>query len=102
MFTLMLLDPSSGSKHTRYSPYSLPVSINVFTGSVGYILNMTHNEKDMRNVVMISGVFSVLTAFGFTAVWGLSGAAWATGLSVMLQNMLAVYYVKLRIDLLNI
>lgn len=71
--------------------------INVFTGSVGYILNMTHNEKDMRNVVMISGVFSVLTAFGFTAVWGLSGAAWATGLSVMLQNMLAVYYVKLRL-----
>jgi len=78
--------------------------INVFTGSVGYLLTMTNHEKDMRNVVLFSGPLAVVLAFVLTKEYGLIGAAYATAISVATQNLLAVYMVKkrLRFNTLNI
>ncbi|MEZ8605118.1 MATE family efflux transporter [Vibrio splendidus] len=71
--------------------------INVITGSVGYLLNMTGHEKDMRNVVLFSGPLAIVLAFGLTSEFGLMGAAYATAISVATQNLLAVWMVKKRL-----
>ena len=71
--------------------------VNVITGSVGYLLNMTGHEKDMRNVVLFSGPLAIALAFGLTSQFGLMGAAYATAISVATQNLLAVWIVKKRL-----
>ncbi|PMH28228.1 hypothetical protein BCU71_06560 [Vibrio lentus] len=71
--------------------------INLITGSVGYLLNMTGHEKDMRNVVLFSGPLAIVLAFGLTSQFGLMGAAYATAISVATQNLLAVWMVKKRL-----
>lgn len=71
--------------------------INVLTGSVGYLLNMTNHEKDMRNVVLFSGPLAIVLAFTLTKYYGLEGAAFATAISVATQNLLAVAMVKKRL-----
>lgn len=71
--------------------------INVITGSVGYLLNMTGHEKDMRNVVLFSGPLAIALAFGLTSQFGLTGAAYATAISVATQNLLALWMVKKRL-----
>lgn len=70
--------------------------INVISGSVGYILNMTGHEKDFRNIVLISGPLALILAFLLTKNYGLYGAAYATAISVATQNLLAVWMVKKR------
>jgi len=71
--------------------------VNVFTGSVGYLLTMTSHEKDLRNVVLFSGPLAVVLAFVLTKEYGLMGAAYATAISIATQNLLAVYMVKKRL-----
>ena len=67
--------------------------INVYTGSVGYILLMSGNEKVMRDVV-----FTVtLVGFPITVVLVINyrseGAAIASALSIAIQNLLATWFV---------
>ncbi|MGF1848322.1 polysaccharide biosynthesis C-terminal domain-containing protein [Vibrio lentus] len=71
--------------------------INVATGSVDYLLNMTGHEKDMRNVVLFSGPLAIVLAFCLTSQFGLMGAAYATAISMATQNLLAVCMVKKRL-----
>jgi len=71
--------------------------INVMTGSVGYLLTMTGHEKDFRNVVLFSGPLAIVLSFFLTSMYGLTGAAYATAISLATQNLLAVYMVKMRL-----
>jgi O-antigen/teichoic acid export membrane protein len=71
--------------------------VNVVTGSVGYLLNMTGHEKDMRNVVLLSGPLAVISGLILTPVYGVLGAAIATSLAVASQNIFAVFMVKKRL-----
>jgi len=67
--------------------------VNVVTGSVGNILPMSGHEKVMRNIVFISGIFSVLISFILIPVFGVLGAAISTALSISFQNILAMIMV---------
>jgi O-antigen/teichoic acid export membrane protein len=71
--------------------------VNVITGSVGYLLNMTGHEKDMRNVVFFSGPLALVLGVVLTPIYGATGAAVATAIAVASQNLLAVYMVKKRL-----
>jgi len=71
--------------------------INVITGSVGYLLNVTGHERDMRNVVILSGVLAVILAFTFTYLFGILGAAYATAIALASQNLIAAWMVKKRL-----
>jgi O-antigen/teichoic acid export membrane protein len=71
--------------------------INVITGSVGYLLNMTGHEKDMRNVVFFSGPLALGLGVVLTPIYGTTGAAVATAIALASQNLLAVYMVKKRL-----
>ncbi|WP_440903796.1 oligosaccharide flippase family protein [Catenovulum sp. SX2] len=72
-------------------------AVNVITGSVGVLLQMTGYEKDMRLVTMVSG-FGVLASVPFfTKLYGPIGAASSMAFFISLQNLLAVYFVKKRL-----
>lgn len=71
--------------------------VNVATGSVGYLLNMTGHEKDMMNVVFLSGPLVLILSGILIPLYGLTGAAIATSIALASQNLLAVYKVKQRL-----
>jgi O-antigen/teichoic acid export membrane protein len=71
--------------------------INVITGSVGFLLNMTGHEKDMRNVVFFSGPLALGLGLFLTPLYGATGAAIATAIALASQNLIAVYMVKRRL-----
>lgn len=71
--------------------------INVITGSVGFLLNMTGHERDMRNVVFLSCPIAIVLGFILTPLYGAIGAAIATSVALSSQNLLAVYMVKKRL-----
>jgi O-antigen/teichoic acid export membrane protein len=71
--------------------------INAITGSVGYILIMSGNEKDMRNATLASGSLALLLTWYLTMKFGVTGAAFATAAALAAQNIFAAYYVKKRL-----
>lgn len=73
--------------------------INVITGSVGYLLNMTGHEKDMRNVVLFAGPLALGLGLALTPIYGATGAAVATSIALASKNLLAVYMVKRRLGI---
>ena len=71
--------------------------INVATGSVGYLLNMSGHEKDFRRVTFFAGPLTIILALAFTHYWGALGAASATAIGLSVQNLLALAMVKKRL-----
>jgi O-antigen/teichoic acid export membrane protein len=71
--------------------------INVVTGSVGFLLSMTGNEKDMRNVVFFSGPLALGLGLFLTPLYGATGSAIATAIALASQNLIAVYMVNKRL-----
>ncbi|MGR5144721.1 oligosaccharide flippase family protein [Photobacterium sp. DNB23_23_1] len=78
--------------------------VNLITGSVGYLLQMTGNEKKLRNNVFFSSAVLFFGGPVFIPLYGVYGAAVITALSVATQNVLSVYQVKkqLGFNTLNI
>lgn len=72
---------------------------NVVIGSVGPLLNMTGNEILMRNVALLSNV----TGLGFFCVLipllGVMGAAIALALTIMMQKLVELYFVRQRLGM---
>ena len=68
--------------------------INIATGSVGYLLSMTGNEKKVRDNVIISGAISISLGVMLIPDYGVMGAAIAYACGVASQNLLGVYQVK--------
>lgn len=77
--------------------------INVVTGSVGFLLSMSGNERELRNVSIVSATATVLCGLFFIPLFGLYGAAWTTFIGVVVQNLFCVYKVKtvLNIKMFN-
>ena len=71
--------------------------VNVITGSVGYLLLMSGNEKDMRNITIIVGLFSLVLSILLTKYYGALGTSVAIALALAAQNLMAVRMVKKRL-----
>lgn len=76
--------------------------INVVTGSVGYLLQMTGHERDMRNIAVLAGIFSIVFVAVLTAYYGVIGAAWGTAIAVSTQNIGALLMVRRRLGFYTI
>ncbi|MCA9151348.1 MAG: hypothetical protein KDA92_18680, partial [Planctomycetales bacterium] len=70
---------------------------NVMTGSVNALLNMCGFDRELRNIVIVSGSLTVLLSWVLTNVWGATGCAVAITTALIVQNALAVRVVKLRL-----
>lgn len=71
--------------------------VNVATGSVGYLLNMSGHEKHYRQITLIVGPLSIILALVLVNLFGVIGGAVAVSLSVGLQNILALFAVRKRL-----
>ena len=71
--------------------------INVATGSVGYLLNMSGHERDFRRVTMFAGPLTIILSYFFVVQWGVIGAAVATAVGLSLQNVGALFMVRKRL-----
>ncbi len=68
--------------------------VNVSTGAVGFLLNMTGFHKSMKKILMISSFLTFGLSIGLAAFWGADGVATAMALSIFVQNSLAVWVAK--------
>lgn len=76
--------------------------INVCTGSVGFLLNMTGHEKIVRNLILAVGGLSLLLSFLLIPVLGIWGATISTAISLILQNVVAAWYVQRKLNIRSI
>ena len=78
--------------------------VNVATGSVGYLLSMTGNERWLRNSVLIAGLMTCTSALLLIPPLGLIGASIAATIGVVSQNVLCMFFVykTLGINMLNV
>lgn len=67
--------------------------VNVATGSVGYLLNMTGHERLMRNIALLCSSLSLLGFLFLTPVYGALGAAVALSIVMVMQNLMAMFFV---------
>lgn len=73
--------------------------VNAVTGSVGYLLSMSGNEKDLRNSSLISGTIAIVLCIILVPTYQGLGAAVAVAVAIALQNILAVHWVKRRLGI---
>ena len=68
--------------------------VNVFTGSVGVLLQMTGHQKTVQNILL--AVISIQVVLNLILIprYGVTGAAIATTCCCCIQNFTLVFYVK--------
>ncbi|WP_117233108.1 lipopolysaccharide biosynthesis protein [Vibrio maerlii] len=64
--------------------------INISTGSVGYLLIMSGHENEFKTISIISGIVNLICLTSFSWLWGVTGAALAMALSMIVSNALAL------------
>jgi len=73
--------------------------VNVATGSVGYLLIMSGNEKVMRNNLFVSASLGLLLSIVLIPRFGVVGAAISASVTLSLQNIIAYYLVRKRLGI---
>lgn len=68
--------------------------VNVATGSVGYLLAMSGNERLLRFNAFIGALLAIILGAGLIPAYGLTGAAIATSTAIGAQNLLCAYHVR--------
>lgn len=69
------------------------------TGPVAALLMMTGHEKFHRNTTIFSALLNIALNFFLIPYYGSVGAAFATGFSLSLKNILAVLHVKKQLNI---
>jgi O-antigen/teichoic acid export membrane protein len=70
--------------------------INVTTGSVGYFLMMSGSERIFRNIMVISAGGNIVLSAVLIPYLGMAGAAIATGMSLIFNNLAALIVIRRR------
>jgi O-antigen/teichoic acid export membrane protein len=73
--------------------------VNCSTGSVGYLLLMSGNEKKLVRIQMAMAVLTVVLCLLFVSRWGITGAAVATAMANALTNLWCLRDVKKSLGL---
>ena len=78
---------------------SLGQLVSAFAGSVGFILNMTGHERDTAVGVTIAAAVNIVLNWLLIPRYQAVGAAWATGVSLAVWNVLLIHAVYRRTGL---
>ncbi len=73
--------------------------VNVATGSVAFLLNMSGYETLMRNIALICNAFGLLAFFALIPGLGALGAAIALAFVLVVQNLVAMYFVWIKLGI---
>jgi O-antigen/teichoic acid export membrane protein len=70
--------------------------VNAFSGSVGYIMQMTDNQKTFQNVILVAAVLNIVLNYLLIPKYGINGAAFASMVSMIFWNVTLVLIIKIR------
>lgn len=73
--------------------------VNAVFGTSGRILNMTGHEQDTLKGMLVATLSNVLLNFIFIPSYGAVGAAWATGTSILIRNIMLWIMVHHRLGI---
>lgn len=73
--------------------------VNVATGSVGYLLMMSGNERIFRNCQLLSGLVCITLCITLIPTFKATGAAVATAFTLSFTNILATFFVWKRLHI---
>ncbi|SFQ51407.1 oligosaccharide flippase family protein [Parafilimonas terrae] len=93
-FFLNIMGKSFSSGSLALVLLSVAALINVMTGSVGILLQMTGHQKIVQNVLLISVVIEVFLNAILIPSYGVTGAAIASISGTSIRNFSLSYYVK--------
>ncbi|MDF9799720.1 O-antigen/teichoic acid export membrane protein [Catalinimonas alkaloidigena] len=75
--------------------------VNSICGSVGYILQMTGNENQFQKIIFVAAILNVLLNTWLIPIYGISGAAIASLVSMTIWNISSAIYIKTNIGILT-
>jgi len=65
-----------------------------FSGAAGNLLQMCGKQVIFMNVAIIGSIINIVLNFILIPIYGINGSAIATMVSIVVFNLLLVYYVK--------
>lgn len=71
--------------------------VNTAAGSVGWILQMTGNQKAYQNVLLLGTFFNIILNFWWIPSYGIAGAALASAITVIFWNLAFSVLVRERL-----
>ncbi len=71
--------------------------LNALSGAVGYMMTMTGHQKQMAFIFTGTIIINIVMNVIAIPIWGIEGAAFATGASTVLWNGAMLFYVIKRI-----
>ncbi len=71
--------------------------MNVYVGSVGYMLQMTGAQHIFQNILLLSVVINFIIGYNIIPEFGINGAALSSAISTILWNILGYIYIKKKI-----
>ena len=76
---------------------SIGVLFSAMAGNVDQILNMTENQKILRNITIVSFFVNLGLSYLLIPIYGIEGAAFSSLITNMLINILCFYYIKKKL-----
>ncbi|WP_158774344.1 MATE family efflux transporter [Cobetia sp. L2A1] len=90
-----------GDEFTKAADYlrilAVAQTFNIVTASVGFMLNMTDNQKVMRNISVGCTLLGLMLFVILIPLWGALGATLALAIVLTLQNSIAMIAVRIRL-----
>ncbi len=76
---------------------SIGVLFSAIAGNVDQILNMTENQKVLRNITIFSFFVNLVLSYVLIPKYGIEGAALSSLFTNVLINLLCLYYIKKKL-----
>ena len=73
--------------------------INVVSGSVGLIMQMSGNEKIFRNIIIFSIIINIILSIILIPKFQVWGAVYSSSFSLILWNILSIIFIKKKINI---
>ena len=76
--------------------------VNVASGSVGVLMNMTGEQKALQIILMITVVISITLMSILVPRYGITGGALSVMITMIFQNVIAVIYMWRKSDFITV
>lgn len=96
-FILSIFGSSFEEGKTAMIIISTGFLINAMTGTVDQVLNMTGNQKILKNITIFGFLINVILNFVLIPYMGINGAAIASLTTNVIFNVICLFYIKKRL-----
>ena len=72
---------------------------NAFSGSVGYIMQLTNHEKSFQNIIFIALLINIVLNVILIPIYSIDGAAFSSMLSLIFWNSSCILYIKYNMNI---